>query len=130
MRVDHSDLPITLRLILLLLVVWFLPDTWHSYWPLSDTATLLIISTNSDQSSPTIALIRLSRELLRLLRAISCGIGVVWRSQDTYQATIQNTVQVFICLGGCQYTTIPTPTNPSITIIAFLRSVCKNLTRQ
>ena len=83
MRVDYSDLPITLRLILLLLVVWFLPDTWHSYWPLSDTATLLIISTNSDQSSPTIALIRLSRELLRLLRAISCGIGVVWRSQET-----------------------------------------------
>ena len=47
----------------------------------------LIMRTNSDHSSPTMAFTLLSRELLMLFRAISCGMGLVWRNQDTWADT-------------------------------------------
>ena len=45
--------------------------------------TSLTIKTDSDHSSPTIALKRVSRELLMLFTAINWGIGEVCLNQDT-----------------------------------------------
>ena len=82
--VQPRVLPTTLRWMILLLVVWLRPDTWHSYSPASSGLTSLIINTNSDHSSPTMAFTLESSELLKLLRAINCGIGVVCFIQETW----------------------------------------------
>ena len=82
--VQPCVLPTTLRMMILLLVVWLRPDTWHSYSPASSGLTSLIINTNSDHSSPTMAFTLESSELLKLLRAINCGIGVVCFIQETW----------------------------------------------